>query len=47
MALAQRLLERCMQLVRGDLTLLEIERHQLLVDLDDLIDQRAMRIGDR
>ena len=43
MALAQRLLERRMQLVRLDLALLEVERHQFLVDLDDLVDERAMR----
>ncbi len=47
MALAQRLLERRMQLRRRDLALLEVERHQRLVDLDDLIDQRAVRSGDR
>ena len=46
-ALAQRLLERRVQLVRRDLALLEVERHQLLVDLDDLVDQRAVRLLDR
>ena len=47
MALAQRLLERRMQLLGRDLALLQVERHQLLVDLHDLVDQRAVRIGDR
>ena len=41
-ALAQRLLERRMQLLgRELLALLEVERHQLLVDLDHLVDERA------
>ena len=47
MALAQRLLERRVQLLGRDLALLEVERHQLLVDLDHLVDQRAVRGGDR
>ena len=46
-AFAQRLLERRVQLRRRDLALLEVQRHQLLVDLDDLVDQRAVRVGDR
>ena len=46
-AFAQRLLERRVQLLGRDLALLEVERHQVLVDLDDLVDQRAMRVGDR
>jgi hypothetical protein len=36
-----------MQLRRRHLALLEVERHQRLVDFDDLIDQRAVRRGDR
>ena len=44
---AQRLLERRVQLLRRDLALLEVERHQLLVDLDHLVDQRAVRFGHR
>ena len=47
MAFAQRLLERRVQLRGLDLALLEVERHQLLVDLDHLVDQRAMRRLDR
>ena len=43
MAFAQRLLERRVQLLGRDLALLEVERHQLLVDLDDLVDERAVR----
>ena len=42
-AFAQRLLERRVQLVRLDLALLEVERHQRLVDFDDLVDERAVR----
>jgi hypothetical protein len=42
-ALAQRLLERRMQLFRRHLALFEIFRHQFLVHLDDLVDQRAVR----
>ena len=30
-----------------DLALLEVRRHQLLVDLDDLVDERAVRLLDR
>ena len=44
--LAQRLLERLVQLVRVDVALLEIARHQLLVHLDHLVDEGAMRFGD-
>ncbi len=47
MALAQRFLEWRMQLLGRDLALVQVERHQLLVDLHDLVDQRAVRIGDR
>ena len=43
MAFAQRLLERRVQLFGLDLALLEVERHQRLVDLDDLVDQRTVR----
>ena len=46
MPFTQCLLEGRMQLIRFDLALLEIERHQFLVDFDDLVDQRAVRIGD-
>ena len=46
MSFAQRLLESVVQLFRRELfTLLEIELHQLLVDLDDLIDDA--RVGFR
>jgi hypothetical protein len=46
--LAQRLLERVVQLLGGQLlTLLEVELHQLLVDLDDLVDQGLVRLGNR
>ena len=47
MAFAQRLLERRVQLLGRDLALLQVERHQVLVDLDHLVDQRAVRVGDR
>src|SRR2546430_14937104 len=47
MSVAQRLFERRMQLLGSDLALLEIERHQRLVNLDDLVDQGAMRVGNR
>ena len=47
MPFAQRLLERRVQLLGRDLALLEVERHQLFVDLDDLIDERAVRVGHR
>ena len=46
-AFAQRLLERRVQLLGLDLALLEVLRHQLLVDLDDLVDERAVRLFDR
>jgi hypothetical protein len=46
-AFAQRLLEWRVQLVRRDLALLEVARHQLLVDFDDLVDERAVRLLDR
>ena len=47
MALAQRLLERRVQLLGLDLALSRYDRHQLLVDLDHLVDQRAVRLLDR
>ncbi len=47
MPFAQRFFERRMQLLGSDLPLLEVERHQGLVDLDDLVDQRGMRFGNR
>jgi hypothetical protein len=47
MTFAQRLLERRVQLVGGNLALFQIQRHQFLVDFDDLVDQRAMGVGDR
>ena len=40
---AQRLLERRVQLLRRDLALLEVFRHQLFVDLDHLVDERLVR----
>src|SRR6185436_12943922 len=44
MAFPQRLLERIVQLYRRELlALLEIQRHQLFVDLDDLIDDLRVR----
>ena len=46
-AVAQRFLERRVQLVRFNLALFQVQRHQLLVDLHHLIDQRAMRVSDR
>ena len=47
-ALAQRLLERRMQLLGLDrLALLEVLGHQFFIDLDDLVDQRLVRFGDR
>ena len=48
MAFAQRLLERIVQLLRRELlALLEVQRHQLLVDFDDLVDDLGMRSRDR
>ena len=47
MAIAQRLLERRMQLLRADFTLLEIKLHQFLVDFNHLLDERTVRLGDR
>ena len=47
MSLAQRLLERRVQLLGRDLALLEVELHQRFVDFHHLIDQGAMRFGDR
>ena len=44
---AQRLLEGGVQLVRRDLALLQVLRHQLLVDLDHLVDERLVRCGYR
>src|SRR5262249_51344261 len=39
MALAQGLLKRVVELLRGEiLSLFQIERHQLLIELDDLVD---------
>ena len=46
MPFAQRLLERRVQLVRRDLALLEVERHQRFVDFHHLVDQGAVRFGD-
>src|SRR5579883_1530691 len=44
MALAQGLLERVVELLRGDLlALLEVDRHELLVQLDHLVDELGMR----
>ena len=46
--LAQRLLERIVQLLgRELLALLEVERHQLFVDLDHLVDDLGVRRLDR
>ena len=47
MTFTQRLFERRVQLVRRDLPLLEIGRHQRLVDFHDLVDELAMRLLDR
>ena len=47
MSVAQRLLERRVQLLRRDLALLEVLRHQRLVDFDDLVDERAVRAAHR
>ncbi len=47
-SLAQRLLKRVVQLLRGDLlALLEVERHQLLVELDHLVDDLGVGGLDR
>ena len=46
MPVTQRRLEWGVQLFGRDLALLQIQRHQRLVDLDDLIDQRPMCVGD-
>src|SRR6185437_1433248 len=44
MALTEGLLERVVELLRGDLlALLEIDRHELLVELDHLVDELRMR----
>ena len=43
-ALAQRALERLVQLLGRDLAFLEVGLHQLLVDLDHLVDQLAVRL---
>ena len=46
-ALAHRALERLVQLLGRDLALLEVDLHQLLVDLDHLVDQLPVRLLDR
>src|SRR6185437_11771713 len=47
MALAEGLLKRVMQLLRGEvLPLLEVERHEVLVHLDDLVDDLRVRRRD-
>src|SRR5256885_13705804 len=46
--LAQRLLERIVQLLGGELlALLEVQRHELLIELHDLVDDLRMRRIDR
>ena len=48
MPLAERLLKRVVELLRRQLlALLEVQRHQLLVDLDHLVDDLGMRGSDR
>ena len=47
MAFAQRALERLVQLVGAHLALLEVRLHQLLVDLDHLVDELAVRFFHR
>ena len=48
MPLAQRLLERIVQLFRLELfTLLQVEGHQVVVDFDHLVDDAGMRFLDR
>ena len=48
MALAQRLLERTVELLGRDfLALLEVQRHEIVIDLDHLIDQRRVRLAHR
>ena len=47
MALAQRALERLVQLLGAHFALLEVLLHQLLVDFDDLVDELAVRFLDR
>ena len=46
---AQRLLERVVQLlgIQQFLALLQVERHQLLVDFDHLVDDLGVRVSDR
>ena len=46
MALAQRFLERLVQLLRRDFALFEIHRHQFFIDLDNLIDDAGVVLGD-
>ena len=41
----QRLLEGLVQLLGVDVALFEVALHELFVDLDHLVDQRAMRVG--
>ena len=48
MTFAQRFFERCVKLVRRDfLALLQVLRHQRLVDLDHLVDERLVRLCHR
>ena len=47
MPVAQRLLERRVQLLGADFALLEVQLHQLFVDFDHLLDQRAVCVGHR
>src|SRR5580704_1284301 len=47
-ALAQRLLKRVVELLRGELgALLQVEGHELLVELNDLVDDLRVRGRDR
>jgi type II secretory pathway predicted ATPase ExeA len=47
MSVAQSLLDGAWSSSGATLALLEVARHQLLVDLDDLVDERAVRLLDR
>ena len=48
MPVAQRLFERCVQLVNARIgPFVKVAREQVFIFLDDLVDQRAVRAGDR
>ena len=45
--LAQRLLERVVQLILGQCALLQVHRHQVFIDLHDLVDELLVPLADR